>query len=132
VRFADTSFWFALQERRDGHHGEASSLAHSGRGRVVTSNHVIGETWTLLRRRSSHRAAAGFLDRVHALPRMEALFVDDEIEKDAWRWLRRHDERPYSFVDATSFALMRRHRIREALAFDGDFSAAGFVEVRPR
>jgi predicted nucleic acid-binding protein len=25
----------------------------------------------------------------------------------AVRWLRRHDEREYSFVDATSFALMR-------------------------
>jgi predicted nucleic acid-binding protein len=26
---------------------------------------------------------------------------------------------------------MRRERVGEALAFDGDFSAAGFVEVRP-
>jgi hypothetical protein len=32
---------------------------------------------------------------------------------------------------ATSFALMRSRKIREALAFDGDFSAAGFVELRP-
>jgi predicted nucleic acid-binding protein len=34
-------------------------------------------------------------------------------------------------VDASSFVVMRRHRIAEALAFDGDFTAAGFVEVRP-
>jgi len=33
-------------------------------------------------------------------------------------------------VDATSFPVMRRRRIREALAFDGDFNAAGFVEMR--
>jgi uncharacterized protein len=56
--------------------------------------------------------------------------VDEDLVSDAWRWLGRHDERPYSFVDATSFALMRRLRLREALAFDGDFSAAGFTEVR--
>ena len=53
------------------------------------------------------------------------------VEDEAWGWLRAHDERPYSFVDATSFALMRELRITEALAFDGDFAAAGFTELRP-
>ena len=55
---------------------------------------------------------------------------ESELERDAWDWLRGRDEREYSFVDATSFALMRRLAIREALAFDGDFAAAGFVELR--
>ncbi len=62
---------------------------------------------------------------------MEAFFVDEALESEAWRWLRRHDERAYSFVDATSYAAMRHRRIREALASDGDFSAAGFIELRP-
>jgi predicted nucleic acid-binding protein len=57
--------------------------------------------------------------------------VSHELEAQALRWLRRHDERKYSFVDATSFALMRSLRIKAALAFDGDFAAAGFVELRP-
>ena len=48
-----------------------------------------------------------------------------------WAWLRRHDERVCSFVDATSFVVMRRERVGEVLAFDGHFSAAGFIEVRP-
>jgi len=131
LRFADTSFWFALQERRDRRHPDAVAVVNSGVGRVVTSNHVLGETWTLLRRRAGHSAAVGFIDRVTELPGLEIVNVDDSTEADAWLWLRRHDEREYSFVDATSFAVMRRRRIREALAFDGDFNAAGFVEVRP-
>ena len=57
--------------------------------------------------------------------------VGGDIEASALSWLRRHDERAYSFVDATSFALMREMGITEALAFDGDFAAAGFVELRP-
>ena len=54
----------------------------------------------------------------------------EPLEEEALRWLRRHDEREYSFVDATSFAVMRARRIGEALAFDGDFSAVGFRELR--
>lgn len=131
MRFADTSFWFALQERHHRRHADATALVRAGIGRLCTSNHVVGETWTLLRRRAGHAAAVGFLDRLARLPEVEVVHVDAATEADAWRWLRRHDEREYSFVDATSFALMRRRRIREALAFDGDFDAAGFVEVRP-
>jgi predicted nucleic acid-binding protein len=130
VRFADTSFWVALQERRDRHHTEARVIANWQVGKLVVSNHVLGETWTTIGRRGGHRAGVGFLDRIFALPELEVVHVDRALEEEAWRWLRRHDEREYSFVDATSFALMRRRRIREALAFDGDFAAAGFVEVR--
>ena len=72
-----------------------------------------------------------WLDTAHASPDLRIERVDDAIQADAWAWLRVHDERPYSFVDATSFALMRKLWIAEALAFDGDFAAAGFVELRP-
>ena len=57
--------------------------------------------------------------------------MDTQITARAWKWLRQHNERAYSYVDAVSFEIMRRERILEALAFDGDFTAAGFVEVRP-
>lgn len=132
MRFVDTSFWFSLQDRLDRHHVEAAALAvtHS-REPLLTSNHVVGETWTLIRRRLGHPTAVGFLDRLAALPNLEVLAADGALEAEAWGWLRRHGERKYSFVDSTSFAMMRRRRLREALAFDGDFGAAGFVELRP-
>jgi len=56
--------------------------------------------------------------------------VSEEAESRALAWLRQHDEREYSFVDATSFVAMRSLRIRETFAFDGDFTAAGFAELR--
>ena len=129
--FVDTSFWIALRNRRDPHHEEAVALlSQLSDAPLVTSNHVRGETWTYLRRRAGHGAAVGFLDAVERSPRVRVLTIDAKREDEALRWLRRHDEREYSFVDATSFALMRSSKIRQALAFDGDFSAAGFVELR--
>lgn len=132
MRFIDTSFWFALQDRNDRRHAEASALVALGIGRAVTSAPVLGETWTLLRRRMGHAAAVGFIDQVARIQSLDVVHVSERAELDAWHWLRRHAERQYSFVDATSFVVMRSRRIREALAFDGDFSAAGFVEVRAR
>jgi predicted nucleic acid-binding protein len=74
-----------------------------------------------------------FIDRVDALTRADRLVVQritEDQEMAAWEWLRRHDERVYSYVDATSFRVMKDRRLREALAFDQDIAAAGFVEVR--
>lgn len=131
MRFVDTSFWIALQSERDHNHVTAHLLAEQEIGPLLTTNHVIGETWAFMRRWSGHAGAVAALRRVRAVPTLTILHVEPEVEEDAWRWLSRRDEREYSFIDATSFALMRRRRIREALAFDGDFSAAGFVELRP-
>jgi hypothetical protein len=61
-------------------------------------------------RRLRERGRRGL--RAEALP---VIFVEGRAE--------------YSFVDATSFAVMRSLRVREALAFDGDFAAAGFTEA---
>lgn len=130
MRFVDTSFWVALRLRRDGNHDAAVHLWAPGQA-ILTTNHVVGETWTFLRRRDGHPSAVAFLEAVQAAPWLAVERVEEPLEREAWAWLRRHDERSYSFVDATSFAVMRRERLREALAFDGDFTAAGFIEVRP-
>jgi uncharacterized protein len=131
VIFVDTSFWVALRNARDAHAAEALSLMrHHRQSGLVTSNHIRGETWTHLRRKSGHRSAVDFLDRIAAAANLRVHVVGAEREAEALTWLRRHDEREYSFVDATSFVLMRSLGIDEALAFDGDFAAAGFVELR--
>jgi predicted nucleic acid-binding protein len=136
MKFADTSWWVAWTLPRDGRHDEAVQARESLglNEQVMTTNLVLGETWTVLGRRDSHRTAVGFLDRVDLLRDHDRLLVHrvtEEQELAAWTWLRKHDERAYSFVDATSFRVMRDRRLREALAFDQDFAAAGFVEVQP-
>lgn len=132
MKFADTSFWVALFLRRDANHEVARRLwADRGEARLLVTNHVRGELWTFLRRRDGHAHAAAAVRVIAESPTVELVHITSEVEDDAWRWLELHDERSYSFVDATSFAVMRRRRLHEALAFDGDFAAAGFVEVRP-
>jgi predicted nucleic acid-binding protein len=130
MRFVDTSFRMALRLWRDVNHGAAVRLWTPGQA-LLTTNHIVGETWTFLRRRDGHPSAVAFLDAAESAEWLTVVHVEEAIEREARAWLRRHDERVYSFVAATSCVVMRRERIEQALAFDGDFSAAGFVEVRP-
>jgi uncharacterized protein len=135
VKFADTGWWVAWALPGDARHNDAlAMLGALGRSeQILTTNLVAGETWTFLRRKDSHRTALAFLDRLETLSKAERLVVHrvtEDQETAAWDWLRKHDERVCSYVDATSFRVMRDRRMREALAFDQDFAAAGFVEVR--
>lgn len=136
MKFADTGWWVAWALPGDARHALAlNMLGALGRSeQILTTNLVAGETWTFLRRKDSHRTALAFLDRLDTLSNAERLVVHrvtENQESAAWEWLRRHDERVYSYVDATSFRVMRDRRLREALAFDQDFAAAGFTEARP-
>lgn len=129
--FVDTSFWIALRVRRDAHHTAAAELARRhGDDNWLTSGHVRGEAWTLISRKEGHARAGAFLDQLARSARVDIVHVSEEMEIAALRSLRRRGERDYSFVDATSFVLMRELGIRRALTFDEDFDAAGFTMLR--
>jgi predicted nucleic acid-binding protein len=57
-------------------------------------------------------------------------YLTPEAIEQAWALFRRFDDKEFSFTDCTSIALMRSLALREALAFDGHFTQAGFVELR--
>lgn len=129
----DTSFWVALTDRRDDRHGDAAALLREHEhDELLTTDHVRGETWTHLRSRAGHAVAVAFLDTLEASERVRLAVIGEELEAEALAWLRRHDERPYSFVDATSFVLMRSLAVSQALTFDRDFTAAGFIRLERR
>lgn len=55
--------------------------------------------------------------------------VEDEV--DALRGFAKFADQRVSFTDCVSFALMRRHRIAKAFAFDQHFEYAGFTRWPP-
>lgn len=128
--FVDTGAWFAVQVTDDSHHavarGTFTRLLAAGQTLVV-SNLVVGETYTLLRVSRGYREARRFLDMVAQSRRIERLFITEQVEREAYAFLERFADHPFSFVDGTSFALMRQQRIEHAFAFDVHFATAGFL-----
>ena len=130
--FVDSGAWFAAQVVGDAHHEEAASTL---RGLLalptvlVTTNQVVGETYTLLRVTRGYEACRRFLESLDHTRRLERMFVSQDLERRAFAILDRYRDHDFSFVDATSFAFMRAERIRHAFAFDSHFAAAGFLRV---
>jgi uncharacterized protein len=130
--FIDTGAWFATQVTDDEHHAVAADSLRAllSRPRIlVTTNHVIGETYTLLHVACGHVEAVRFVDLIQETTRLERVFVTARLEAQAFELLRRFSDQDFSFVDATSFAVMRAQRIRYAFAFDKHFSTAGFLRI---
>lgn len=130
--FVDTGAWFALQASDDSHHRVASetlqALMESSEA-LLTSNLVVGETYTLLRLSKGYRHAKRFLDIIARSDRLERVFVSENLDQHAYEILHLFSDHAFSYVDATSFALMRLRGIRCAFAFDAHFATAGFLRI---
>jgi len=60
---------------------------------------------------------------------VERVFVEEDVERRAFVLIERYRDHDFSFVDGTSFTVMRAQRIRHAFAFDAHFATAGFLRV---
>jgi len=125
--FVDTGAWFAFLNAADPDHNPVAELMESWNNRLITTDYIFDELVTLVRYRIGHSEAcrAGEFLRSRAITDIIAVGPAD-IEQ-AWRQFAKHADKQYSFTDCTSFCIMRRLGIRQAIAVDPDFRRAGFI-----
>lgn len=129
--FVDSSGYFALLNRADPYHADASAVVRraSRNLRLVTSNLVVAEAHALFLGRLGRQAALDFLESVvSGSVKVERVTSGDEVA--ILELLRRYDDKSFSYTDASSFVLMRRLGIDIALTSDRDFIQAGFRQAR--
>jgi predicted nucleic acid-binding protein len=97
---------------------------------LFTSNYVFAETYTALLVRVGRGEAIEWGRRFRAGEAIELVRLDADVERDAWEILERHDDKRWSYVDATSFALIERDGGGEAFCFDAHFGQRG-LRVHP-
>jgi uncharacterized protein len=130
--FIDTSAFVALRNAAEAEHEPArAALAELLADGVAlfTSNYVFAETYTALMVRVGRGEAIEWGRRFRAGGAVELVRADEEIETDAWRILDGHEDKLWSYVDATSFALIEREGNGEAFAFDAHFGQRGLRVV---
>lgn len=127
--FVDSGAWIALALTRDPLHGRARELwdvLQAAGAKLHTSLPVVIETFTFLDRNANRDVALAWRESIDELDTLTILPCELEDLDESWAYFRRRDLHKLSAVDATSFAIMRRARIRLAYAFDAHFAVVGF------
>ena len=126
--FVDTSAWYAAADRSDRSHRRAKAVLAVDET-LVTTDHVLVETWVLLRHRLGRAAAERFWEGLRAgAAEVEAVAAADLAV--AWAAGESFPDQDFSIVDRTSFAVMQRLGLRRVAAFDDDFSVFRFGRGR--
>lgn len=127
--FVDSGAWIALALSRDPLHAKAREQWDSLRGagaRLHTSIPVIIESFTFLDRNANRDVALAWKESVYKRGLVKILPCELRDLQRSWEYFRRSDLHKLSAVDATSFAIMQRARIRLAYTFDHHFAVVGF------
>jgi predicted nucleic acid-binding protein len=128
--FVDTSGWYALADRSDRHHPTARAALERRRpeDEWVTTDHVLVESWLLIRSRLGYDASLKLWDAIaQGLALVAGLSSADLVRARGiardWR------DQQLSLVDCTSFAFLERTGIEHVLAFDAHF---GVIRLGPQ
>jgi predicted nucleic acid-binding protein len=127
--FVDSGAWIALALSRDPLHPQARDqwdmLTGAG-AKLHTSIPVVIETFTFLDRNANRHVALAWRESLYQPGTAKILPCDFGDLEQSWQYFRRADLYRLSAVDATSFAIMKRARIRVAYTFDHHFAIVGF------
>jgi predicted nucleic acid-binding protein len=128
--FVDSGAWIALALSRDPLHAQARERWHMLQGagaKLHTSVPVVIETFTFLDRNANRDVALTWRDAIAKPGATKILPCELRDLEQSWEYFRRADlHKQLSAVDATSFVIMKRARIRLAYTFDHHFAVAGF------
>jgi len=127
--FVDSGAWIALALSRDPLHGRAREqwdLLRGAGAALHTSIPVIIETFTFLHRNANRDVALAWKEAIRKPRMVRVLPCELRDLEHSWDYFRRQDLHKLSAVDASSFAIMRRLRIRLAYTFDHHFAVVGF------
>jgi predicted nucleic acid-binding protein len=127
--FVDSGAWIALALLRDPLHTAAReqwNVLQGAGAKLHTSIPVVIETFTFLDRNANRDVALTWREAIYQHGTVRILPCELRDLEQSWAYFRRADLHKLSAVDATSFAIMKRVRIRLAYTFDHHFAVAGF------
>lgn len=128
--FIDTSAWFALMKKTDYHEEIKQKYIRilENNNQLITTNLVIGETFTLMRYRLKLQSNLPFkyLDFINNSQRIKTFWISEVLNEEIISLVKQFKDHKLSYTDAASFSIMKKEGVEYALTLDEYFSVAGF------
>lgn len=129
--FIDTSAWLAVYIPTEKSHLRITRILKEeidARSVLYTSNYIIDETVTRLLYDTSWDVTKQFLQYLHKSITehfLVELWVDEQIEADAFSIFTLFKEHKLSLTDATTVVFIRRYKMDAVISLDSDFKKIG-------
>jgi predicted nucleic acid-binding protein len=128
--FVDSSVWFAAVVARDRWNARAKAILAEAEP-IVTTDHILVETWLLLNSRYHRQGAERFWDGIRRGGARVEMATAADLEA-AWVIGEAFPDQSFSLVDRTSFAVMERLGLARAASFDDDFAVYRYGRRRDK
>ena len=128
---ADTSGLYALVDRRDPHHAEATAYlkVHAAVGSLLVSNHIFDETMTTVKVRLGVDVALQLGIRLRNSRFVDFIILSTIEEQAVWRVFGRYTDKNWSYTDCVCLALAQERNLQQAFSFDHHFTQMGLTRV---
>ena len=134
LALVDSSAFLALEDQSAREHYKTvesmQDLVRRGFG-LLTTNFLFDEAYTLILSRLGRTRAVTWGLRLKESTLVQMMRVTDEHEDLAWKIILAHEDKEYSYTDATSFAVASSLGIVDALTLDRHFRQFGGFAVSP-
>jgi hypothetical protein len=127
--FADSFYFFALVNARDPAYGKATGFLRSYQGLIVTTGWIVTELGDGMAHPTNRPSFLTMVDTLGAERNVRIVPCNEELLHAAIELYRRRPAKSWSLTDCTSFVVMQRESITDALTADHHFEQAGFVAL---
>ncbi len=120
--FVDTNVICALYNPKDSLHKKAQTIKTLLKiYNPVVSNFILLEMYTILSQRVSKEFAVSFGNRIRERHTYAIVWINKKLEDEVWNIFASIKDKNFSYVDASTLAVMRKEKIKHLLSFDNSF-----------
>ncbi len=121
--FIDTSVICSLYNSKDSLHKKAQDIKPLlDIYNPIVSNFILLETYTILSQRISKQFSVDFGKNIYKDRIFTVIWIDRKLEEEIWNIFASIKDKNFSYVDASTLAVIKKEKIGNLLSFDSSFT----------